>query len=107
MLWMIGGGKAVDALLEALNSDFPLEPHGSWPPPDPKDKVNYAAYRKLAQEYKTKTDNVILETLSAMVADPPNPTGNLANRKTQWRKWWAENRQTAKLPFRKCPSTNE
>jgi HEAT repeat protein len=104
MLWMIGGTKAVDALFEALNSDFPLEPHGSWPPPDPKDKVNYATYRKLSEEYKTKTDNAILDTLSAMVADPPQTTGDLAGREKQWQEWWAKNRQTAKLTIPKMPN---
>lgn len=97
MLWKIGGPAAVDILLRALDSTFPRQTHGASIPPDPKDKKNFAAYEKIAAEYKQSTDSAILNTLSAMVADPPPLSGGLDSRKEQWRDWWRKNRTTAQF----------
>lgn len=97
MLWKIGGSAAVDILLRALDSTFPRQTHGASIPPDPKDKKNFAAYQKIAAEYKQGTDSAILNTLSAMVVDPPPLSGSLDNRKKQWKDWWRKNRATAQF----------
>jgi hypothetical protein len=97
MLYLIGGKKAVDALVEALDSNFPREPHGVWPPPAPSDKRNYASYQRNAAKYKKETDAEILNTLNAMVVDPPHLTGSLESRKKQWQEWWAKNKDTAQF----------
>jgi hypothetical protein len=72
-------------------------------PPNQKDKKNYAEYQMHAAKYKTDTDNAILNTLNAMVADPPNLTGDIESRKRQWKEWWAKNKDTAQ--FVKPPAT--
>lgn len=95
MLWKIGGKRAVGALVSALDSRFPSKTYGSTVPPDPKDKRNYAVYKKMASQYRHDTDIAILNTLNAMVAEPPLLIGNVENKKRQWKEWWRKNKDTA------------
>jgi hypothetical protein len=104
MLWKLGGKSSVKALLDALDSSFPREPHGVWPPPSPADKRNYAAYQKSAAKYKDDTDEALLRALNSMVANPPYLTGDLASRKKQWQEWWAKNKDAAQFVTAKLPS---
>ncbi|MGH9742865.1 MAG: hypothetical protein ACRD51_10990 [Candidatus Acidiferrum sp.] len=97
MLWKIGGRRPVSILVDALGSNFPRQTYGAASPPNPKDRKNYAEYQMRAAKYKTDTDNAILNTLKAMVADPPNLSGEIESRKKQWKEWWAKNEDTTQF----------
>jgi hypothetical protein len=104
MLWKISGKRAVGALVSALDSSFPLKTYGSTVPPDPKDKRNYAEYKKMASQYRRNTDIAILNTLNTMVVRPPLLTGDVENQKRQWKESWEKNRDTAQFAGQTNPA---
>ncbi|MFZ3202023.1 MAG: hypothetical protein WA175_12835 [Candidatus Acidiferrales bacterium] len=96
MLSQIGGKRAVIILVNALDSDFPDGLY-AVSRPDPKNKEAYAQYRKAAADFRRDADSRILSALNAMVVDPPGLSGDLENRKNQWKQWWAKNKDTAQF----------
>lgn len=82
--------------MNALDSDFPDGLY-AVSRPDPKNKEAYAQYRKAAADFRRDADSRILSALNAMVVDPPGLSGDLENRKNQWKQWWAKNKDTAQF----------
>jgi len=84
-LRMIGGRKAVAALVNALTSPEFAHYHLSWKNAGPEAVATSERQR----------DNLIISALTAMVADPPQVTGDLKHQETQWADWWTKNQDTA------------
>jgi len=93
MLHRIGGKRAVNALVDALDSDFPRD-----------FATGGDLHGKLHADYIKEADRSIISVLTEMVADPPRMRGNLAHQKNQWKDWWASNQDTAQ--FVAPPSKN-
>jgi hypothetical protein len=81
----IGGGKAVEALIESLKGANFLSEY-----PDYKNDGRNAPRIKLGH------DQAITNTLAKMVVSPPEITGKPGSRK-MWLAWWAKNRETAPI----------
>lgn len=93
-LTLVGGRRAVDALMESLDNKHFMEddPGLNWP-----DKKAVAREKELITRYAKVKDASVISLISDMIIDSPDFQGSLVEQKSQWRAWWKTHRDTAQF----------
>jgi hypothetical protein len=91
-LQLIGGGKAVDLLMNAFDSPTFLGEFRTRV--TPKDLA----------EYERGRDTLIISALEVIIENPPHFSGALEIQKKQWQQWWAKNESSARFVAVAMPS---